>query len=672
MGKKSSLYKSSLQRRINKLVVSVFAASSVLYAIPPSQHSKIGTQRTFAATTGVADKPNLGQESYWNFYTTTLSSGWYSQVNTATGNLVINNSLVTVDGRALPLSEGLTYNATTQQDVGVGPGWSLVNGLFLQENADGSVTLKDEDATNHTFTKNGDGTYTAPAGKHLTLTKLQAGIFTIQDKDQSISRFENGHIVSITDEKQNSKSFSYDTNGNLSKVTDPSSRTLTYTYDTNKRLDNITDPANHKIQFSYDTNGKLIGVTDAQNNKVQFEYDTSNRLKTFIDAKGKKTAFNYDSLSRMVKLVDARSNATTTYETTIAYDDPTRTATITDPAGKKSTYIHNTSKNLTQYKDGVNNIFNYDWNQNELMTISDSKGSSTYQYDSKGNVTQVSDTISPTSTATTTTKYDSKNNPTEVTDPNQNKQASRYDENSNQISAVNLERQEADGTTYDSNGKVTSRTDIGAPTYNLVENGSIERLDTNGNIIGWNKGGNTSKISVDSSVSTYGSKSVKISSTTATNAYLYSNGVTVTPGEKLTLSAKGRIDNVFGTVGADVGIEFYDSNWNFISYSYTEGFTGTGNPYYNVTATVPANSAYALAVVDLDGASGTAWFDGIQLEKPVKSEEGHILTDFNMNENSSFEWGGALWLTKSSNPATITTEAAWAGSYSAKLNFPTW
>ncbi|PEC50950.1 hypothetical protein COJ46_01685 [Bacillus sp. AFS077874] len=670
MGKKSSWYQSSLQRRINKLVVSVFAASSVLYAIPPSNHSMIGTKRTFAATTGVADKPNLGQESYWNFYSTDLSSGWSSQVNTATGNLVINKSLVTIDGRALPLSEGLTYNATTQQNVGVGLGWTLENGFFLQENADGSVTWKDGDATNHIFTKNGDGTYSSPSGKHLTLTKLQAGIFTIQDKDQSVSRFENGRLVSITDAKQNTESYTYDTDGNLSKVTDPSGRNLLYAYDTNKRLDNITDPSNHKFQFSYDTSGKLIGVTDSQNNKVQFEYDTSNRLKTFIDAKGQKTTFNYDTQSRIVKLIDARSNTTTTYETNFAYNDTTHTTTITDPAGKINTFVHNTLNNLTQYKDGANNIFNYDWNQNEMVTSTDSKGSTSFQYDSKGNTTQVTGTISTGNTATTTMKYDSKNNPTEVTNANQNTQVARYDENSNQISNVNIQRQEADGKTFDANGKVTSSTDLGAPTYNLIENGNLERLDTSGNLIGWNKGGNTASISVDSTVSSYGSKSVRISNAASTTAYLYSNGAQVTAGTKLTLSAFGRIQNVSGTGGANVGIEFYDSNWNYLGSSYSNNVRGNGNKEYTVTATAPTNSAYALAVVELDQASGTVWFDSIQLEKPIKTDEGHILTDFNMIENSSFEWGGSLWLTSTSNPATITTEAAWADSYSAKLNLP--
>lgn len=662
--------KSIFKRQLIKLVVSVFTLSSLLMSLPPDSKTYSGISKAFSANINVADQPNLGVEDYWSYYNYDLGADWDTKVNTATGNLVIEKDLFTISGKSIPLSEGLTYNGLSQQDVGIGKGWTLNNGSVIQENADGSVTYKDEDATNHIFTKNSDGSYCAPSGVHLTLTKIQSDIFTIKDKDQTTYRYENGHLVSVTDEKGKVTALNYGTNGNLSKVTDPSGRSLVYAYDTNGRLGSITDPTNHKFQFSYNTNGRLIDITDPRNIQTKFEYDSSNQLIYFIDGNGHKTSFNYDNKRRMVKIIDPRSTSTDVYATSLTYDDPTLTTTITDPSGKNETYTHNSSGNLIQFKNGAGNILKYEWNNNEQIKSTDSQGSTSFQYDDNGNVTQESDAISSSNTATTNIQYDSKNNPIELTDPNQNKSIARYDGNSNEISSVNLQRLEADGKTYDSNGNVTSSTNLGAPTYNLLENGSFERQDAStGDFIGWHKGGSTSAITADTTVSTFGTNSLKISSTTSTTAYLYSSALPISVGDKLTFSTSGRIQNVSGTTGAFIALEFFDSNLNYISTTCSNGYTNSGNENFVVIATAPTNSAYVVAILDMDQASGTVWFDGAQLEKPLKSDEGNILTDYDSVENSSFERGGYLWgAGGTAGATTITTETAWAGSRSAKIN----
>ncbi|MBT2757912.1 RHS repeat protein [Mesobacillus foraminis] len=674
MKKASLLNKMSIKKQINKLVVSVFTISSILYTIPPIIDSKIGIQKASAVITDVADSPNLGEESYWNFYTEDLGAGWSSNVNTATGNLIIKKSLFNIPGRSLPLDEGIIYNALTQQDIGVGPGWTLFNGLFLQENSDGSVTFKDEDATNHIFTKNSDGSYTPPVGVYFKLSKDQSGVFSLEDKDKSVYLFENGRIKSLTDEKGNKTTLSYNSNNNLSTLTDPSGRTLTYLYDSVGKLVSITDPANQKITFSYDSGGRLTSVTDIRNNKTLFEYDELNRLKAFIDANNHKTLFNYDSKGRLSQIIDARSSISDTFATIFEYNETNLSTTITDPAGKKSTYTHNTNGNMTQYKNGAGDTYSYQWNENELVTETDSKGSTSLEYNSSGNITQVTDTISSTENITTNIQYDSKNNPVEVIDSNQNKIISRYDSNSNEISTVNPQRLEADTKSYDSNGNVISSTKLGAPTYNLLENGSFERQDsTTGDFIAWYKGGKTSAISSDY-INAYGTKSAKISGTTPTSAYLYSDLATISAGDKITLSASGRLENVSNSNdgGAGVSLYFYDANDQFIDYEHSGMFYGDGNVKYQVTATAPANSTYVLAMVELYNESGTVWFDGLQMEKSFNLEEGHILTDFNFVENSGFEWGEYIWQTGGTpNAVNFTSESKWSGSKSVKIDLTT-
>ncbi len=202
----------------------------------------------------------------------------------------------------------------------------------------------------------------------------------------------------------------------------------------------------------------------------------------------------------MAKIIDARSTPTQQYATTFSYDPATFTTTVTDPAGRTTTYVHNPSGNLVQLTDGAGNVVTQTWVNNELVKVADANGDTTASYDTQGNLLQMTDKISPTDAASIQLGYDAKNNPVSLIDPNGNKSVARYDEVSNQLSEASASRLEADGKTYDVYGNVTSFTDLGAATYNLVENGSFENLDASGMPVGWVPHGATTAISVDQTV----------------------------------------------------------------------------------------------------------------------------------------------------------------------------
>ncbi|MBE0447498.1 MAG: RHS repeat protein, partial [Actinobacteria bacterium] len=305
------------------------------------------------AEAAVADRDGLGVESFWNFYSKDLGAGWKYSINTFTGNLVIQKGLMSILGRGFDLSEGLVYNSLSSQAGIVGAGWQLANDLFVLENADGSVTFKDGDATNHKFTKNADGSYTAPDGVFLKLTKVDATIFTIKDQANTVYRFQNGSLVSVTDEKENVKSFSYDANSRLTTVTDPSGRTLNYSYGANGKLSTITDPTSRTTSFGYNASGRLTSVTDPKNGVTHFSYDGSGRLVSLTDANGHITSFFYNADDRVIKVTDARSNPTKEYATTLTYDTNLLKTTVTDPAGKSIIYTHNSAGNPVQIQNGA-------------------------------------------------------------------------------------------------------------------------------------------------------------------------------------------------------------------------------------------------------------------------------------------------------------------------------
>ncbi|MBE0446730.1 MAG: hypothetical protein IBX64_01220, partial [Actinobacteria bacterium] len=255
-----------------------------------------------------------------------------------------------------------------------------------------------------------------------------------------------------------------------------------------------------------------------------------------------------------------------------------------------------------------------------------------------------------------------------------NQVTAEYDEESNNLSTANPARKEADANTYDQYGNVTASTEPGAPTYNMLQNGSFEWKDAAGRPEFWYLGGDTNAISIDGSVSLYGKFSAKVSSKKATTAYLTSHSQGVTPGQKLTLNVPVRMDNVAGTPGSSgvgIGLEYYDANGNYLGSSYSPASVGSGNLDLQVTSDAPANASRMFTGLILWNAKGTVWFDGAQLESPVKSDEGHILTRFDYVENSSFEMASSYWYAGGDGETTVSNESPWAGAYSAKINLTT-
>jgi hypothetical protein len=70
-------------------------------------------------------------------------------VNTYTGNLIIQKEVASIPGRGPALSEVITYNSLSSVENGLGQGWVLGNDLHHQENTDDSIDIRDADGTNH-------------------------------------------------------------------------------------------------------------------------------------------------------------------------------------------------------------------------------------------------------------------------------------------------------------------------------------------------------------------------------------------------------------------------------------------------------------------------------------------------------------------------------------------
>jgi RHS repeat-associated protein len=647
--------------------VTVFAA---VLSTPFAPQQRLPLLSPSVAAAATAEGERLGLEPFWNYETTQLGGDWALSTHTATGNLVLSKQLLAVPGRGPALAEALTFNSQSGADAGVSPGWMLLTAQSVVENADGSVTFRDSDGTRHGFTRNTDGSYAKPAGVHLNLAQVSAGVFTLTDTALTRSRFEGGRLVSIIDERGQALTVSRDSTGRVTTMTDATGRKLSYAWDTAGRLASITDPAARVVTLGYDANGRLGSVADAQGNVTSFGYDSTGRAVSVTDANGAVTGIGYDTAGRVGKIIDARTTSTQEYATSFGYDEATGTTTVTDAGGNRTSVVHNSAGNPVEVTDPSGKKITQTWSGNELTKEADAAGSVSVSYDGNGNVTGTAETISSTQNATTAASYDSRNNPVAVTDENGSRTELKYDAKSNLTSQVTPALKEADANTYDSNGNLTAATDPGAATFNMVDNGSFETLDSTGKPVGWAYGKTTSAISVDTTAARYGANSLKMTATSSTDAIAFSNMIAAQPGQKFTLSGFGRLDTVSG-IGAALGLHFYDVNGVSLGWEYTESYQGTGLLDFAVTAVAPAGTAKAAAVLEYSRATGTVLFDGIQLETPLAPGEGNILTDFDYVANSSFEYGGRNWFAGGAGSISVINTDAWGGSNSGQVSLST-
>ncbi|WP_251032308.1 RHS repeat domain-containing protein [Mesobacillus foraminis] len=135
-----------------------------------------------------------------------------------------------------------------------------------------------------------------------------------------------------------------------------------------------------------------------------------------------------------------------------------------------------------------------------------------------------------------------------------------------------------------------------------------------------------------------------------------------TPGQEYIVSGYVKTDNATGP--AIIKIEFFNANNGWLGQKISYGLKGT-HDWTRVQAVVkdlPENTSTIRISVGMDAGTGTAYFDGIQLEK------GSVVGAYNLVDNSSFERKLNYW--ESSNLSTndgIDETQAFIGTKSFKL-----
>ncbi|UII55673.1 DNRLRE domain-containing protein [Cytobacillus spongiae] len=480
----------------------------------------------------------LGLEDYWSYAEHELSDG-QGYVNLGTGNLVFETTDFSLSGRGNSgFSFSRTYNSKAVEDSPIGYGWSYTGSDTVTQYPNNDVLYQQEDGTVHLFTYDtSTGTYKAPPGLYLSLTKANTDSFVLADFNGNRTVFRDlikdpeapSRIYRIDyeeDRNKNKITYQRQADGTLTGITDASGRTLTldyqngrivstsfegtkktaYTYDANGYLKTSTiykDGTTGSVTtFDYNANGELISVIDANNqatnytytngfltnvqqptisdtglSNTTYSYDIANYTATETDPNGNQTEYLLDTNYVILETIDPLGNATST-----EYDENYNPITQTDALGNQTINTYDSKGNLLTTKDPMGNTVTYTYNEfSQPLTIADSKGKTTNVYNSAGDLIEV---INPANEKTIN-EYDSYGNLISTTFSDGTKENYEYDANKNYQRSVTDPLGRTTTTIQDKYGNTTSVTDPALNTINYtydLRNLLTQVKDAKGNI----------------------------------------------------------------------------------------------------------------------------------------------------------------------------------------------
>ena len=333
------------------------------------------------------------------------------------------------------------FQALTQNDQGTlvsinrrnsvfGHGWSLAGWQEVVVNPDNSVVLIDGDGSPRLFQAptTAGGAYVSPTGDHSRLERLSDGSFQRTLKDQTVYRFDTrNQLAEVRDRNGNTTRYVYNASGQLQQIVDPVGLTTTFTY-TNDRVTSIADPSGRVTQLTYSTAGDLQRVTDPGNVSRTWEYDSQSRMTAEVDPRNNREQTIYDLAGRAdrsqrqdgstinVDPVQVKGLYSPTQTINPLQAPVALTPTDIDALSPEALYVDgrnnvsrtrlNQSGNVLSSSDAVGSLGSFDrCDCGQVDAVTDGRGNTTsFVYDSQGNLTGIQDSLS--GTRSTTFTYD--------------------------------------------------------------------------------------------------------------------------------------------------------------------------------------------------------------------------------------------------------------------------
>ncbi|RIV26398.1 RHS repeat protein [Alicyclobacillaceae bacterium I2511] len=699
----SSPYVGTWNFNVTSLVKQWYSEQADNYGIAlvggTSSYAQFGTN----LNTGANEQPVLsitysvqpvGTASFW----TQTADG----VNVSDGNLELSQTDLNTPGRGYPLTVTRTYNSLTNQSSApghtnlFGNGWTSNLDMSIANWGHGPIVFTDANGRQHFFIPNGNGSYIVSDAEHLSLTISSSG-YTVTEQDGTQIQFNASRkltriSVPIVNGGYNITTFGYNSSGQLSTITDPSGRVMSVTLNSNGQIASITDPAGRVASYTY-SNGNLTGVTIAAESgstdttTTGYGYNSSNQLTSVTDPNGVTTSYGYSgneisSVTSPITVNGSVVNASDTYTTGTSNGYPTMT--VTDPNGHEVMYTTNASGNVTEEQvdpTGLNLKTVYTWDQNDqLKQVEDPNLNTTsYQYDNGTGTTGNSLPIQATD-AMGNNQYLSYNSNSQLTGNDNNNagiSGNRYNSTELTDSVNSLGKNQM--TDYNQYGMPTEVSPPVSLGQNLIPNSSFEVTQSNGLPAEWtNTSSGTGGSATDTTTqSEFGTHSLELQAATSTSgdeAVEMSEYVPVQPNGSYNLSTWLKTVGVDGTpnggspVGAVINMHWYQNNTGTPSATpgtnYLDNMLGT-NGWTRETAeiTAPSDANYVLINVVLYGTTGTAYWDGIQLEPLSGAGTNNSILNQSFTNNPPSATLPVDWGSVTSAPATVKMDTSATGSH---------
>jgi len=195
----------------------------------------------------------------------------------------------------------------------------------------------------------------------------------------------NSEVITETDSLGYTTQYQYDANGNRIQTINPDGTVENSVYDAAQREVSRIDALGNTTQYAYNPLGQLTAVIDALNQTTQYLYDAVGNRTQQIDALGRIIKFEFDDNGKLIKKSLPLSNTES-----MVYDPNGNVLSRTDSNGALTTYQYDSDnrETLRSYPDANTVHTNY-FADGKRSSVSDSLGTTNYQYNSRGLIATV-------------------------------------------------------------------------------------------------------------------------------------------------------------------------------------------------------------------------------------------------------------------------------------------
>lgn len=553
-------------------------------------------------------KDFAGTEDSMSYHTVSAESKAQVSVNDYLGNLVVSQDLYESKAARMPISLSATYNSfdydTNYTESMMGYGWKFSFNQYIKE-------------TNSTLQNVGyDYVYIDEERTKHYLKETSSGSNKWEDEeDLGITlTFKDG--FGLLDDGSQTKKFRMPSEGGH----------LMYIYEN-------------------DNSNNHIGYGRASDGTVQYMYDSTNSTVASFST----TTINGQKYISTINLPNSKK----IYLTHTLSNGKVLLTKATMPDGSISQYAYTNS--------GMLNSVKYLGKENE--TEKDGQAI-TLQYNSNGQVTNISEIGTGGNTGNSLTYQYNNDNTTQVTDIKGRSETYTFDNQGNRISTLN-----ANGFISTGGGSgLTASSGADSFTKNYI----TESYDFKGVGSGYYFKKSSGSINCNTTKKTkyFGSSSLQVTSnsTTSLTGVEHQFDESDFIGNDITFSAYVKT-NITSTANATAGAYLQircfpssDSSPNITKSFYIDSTNEWQR--ISVTASVPDFAQYVVVSCNIENAVGTAYYDCLQLEMGTNANDYNALQDSDFKTNSTwYDESGSL-VSVNSGSATIdgspglTTETA--------------